>query len=148
MKKCNSLQRKSKKVKSKRNRYKEMSEGVKAFAVNEASLMDDAKKISSELNLVNEKRAACISTTKCDASHLKKEFQMTKSKPKAAFEELINIGNEITPLRDKLRNNETELPIAKSNHLGATVHKAMLAKGAMPVGENKLLGIIRSFHPE
>lgn len=48
-----------------------MSKGAEAFIAREASLVVDAKQISSDLELAKEDHTAYVARSECDISHLR-----------------------------------------------------------------------------
>lgn len=114
-----------------RNKYKAMSKGAKAFLAKEASLVDYAKKIALNLKLTKKIHVAHVARTEHDASCLKEEFQLTKSSQEAILIKLNNRRNEIVVFCGKLINNELRLAVVESSLSGATAHEKKLVEDTL-----------------
>lgn len=103
-----------------------MSKGAEAFIAREASLVVDAKQISSDLELAKEDHTAYVARSECDISHLRQQFELTKSEQDAASKDLDNVKNEVTSLHIQLQNSDTILAIAESSLSGVIARKDIL----------------------
>lgn len=85
-----------------------MSQGAELFAIREASLAVNFKKVPKDLELTKESYAANVVKTECEVSRIREEIQLMKSEHYATSKDFDNARNEMTSLHNQLESTKTD----------------------------------------